>query len=123
MNTGLKIKLLLNITLAVNILSNPQPPSPGVPVDPHFNVSCSEIMTIYCVQQLYQTTGYQPVPASKSKNMIAVTGFDEEFANEADLQSFYQDERPDAVGSSFNTVLVNGACDREDLDICIGKSA
>ena len=50
-------------------------------------------------------------PAATGKNKIGITGYLEEFANEVDLQSFYRTERPEAVGSSFKTVLVNGMCD------------
>jgi len=32
----------------------------------------------------------------------------EQFANRDDLQTFYADQRPDAVGSTFNFFSVNG---------------
>jgi tripeptidyl-peptidase-1 len=44
-----------------------------------------------------------------AKNKIGITGYLGQFANNADLQSFYEAERPDALNSTFQTVLVNGA--------------
>jgi len=40
---------------------------------------------------------------------------DQEFANYADLQTFFKEFRPDAVGSSFTTVQVNGGGNNQSL--------
>jgi len=106
MNTNLIIKPL-NINLTINLNLPPPPPGPSY-TDPRLNVSCTDVITVFCLQQLYNTSGYNP--AATSKNSIGINGFDEQFANQADLQSFYNAEVPAAVNTSFNTVLVNGAC-------------
>ena len=76
--------------------------SDGSMVDP----SCNKTVTISCVKQIYNAVGYN---TSKSNgNHIGITGYLEQYANEADLQLFYRDQRPDAVGSSFNFVSIKG---------------
>ncbi len=106
MSTKLIIKPL-NINLTISL--NPTPPPPGHSyTDPRLNVSCTDVITVFCLQQLYNTSGYNP--AATNKNSIGINGFDGQFANQADLQSFYNAEVPAAVNSSFNTILVNGAC-------------
>lgn len=67
--------------------------------------TCNLTITIRCLQQLYKTAGYVPDAAN---NSIAVTGYLEQYANKQDLRSFYLDQRPEAVNSTFETVLVNG---------------
>jgi len=74
----------------------------GVSVD----ASCNSTITISCLQQLYNTVGY--VPSAKIGNSIGITGYLNQFANIQDLQSFYRDQRPDAVNSTFKFISVNG---------------
>ncbi|KAJ3516147.1 hypothetical protein NLJ89_g1307 [Agrocybe chaxingu] len=71
----------------------------GVPVD----ASCNHTVTITCLQQLYNAVGYTPL--ANDSNSIAIT---EQFANIQDLQSFYADQRPDALNSSFAFISVAG---------------
>jgi tripeptidyl-peptidase-1 len=71
-------------------------------VDPACNVS----ITIRCIQQLYNVGGY--VPKATKKNKIGITGYLEQYANIQDLQSFYADQRPDALNSTFKFVSVKG---------------
>ena len=82
---------------------------------------CSQVVTITCLQQLYNTVGVAP---SAPNNSIAVTGFlvsiyfdsidaladpiQGQIANVHDLQLFYADQRKDALGSNFTFVSVNG---------------
>lgn len=70
------------------------------------DASCATTVTVSCLQQLYNAVGY--TPSANSGNRIAVTGYSGFFANNDDLQSFYADQVPSAVNSSFTTVLVNG---------------
>ena len=78
-------------------------PVSGVTVD----LSCNETVTVKCLQQLYNAVGYVPkIP--RSKNSIGVTGFLEQYANIGDLNTFYADQVPQAVGTSFEFVSVNG---------------
>jgi tripeptidyl-peptidase-1 len=106
MSTSLFIDVL---GIPITIFPTPQPSPPGSLVDPYIGVNCTNITTVWCIQQLYNMDGY--TPRATGKNKIGITGYLGNFANEMDLQSFYKTERPDAVNSSFNTVLVNGACD------------
>ena len=82
---------------------------------------CNATITITCLQQLYNAVGVVP---SASNNSFAVTGYlviiylvsvsfladlvQGQNANLNDLQLFYADQRPDAKGSSFTFVSVNG---------------
>ena len=72
------------------------------------DASCNGTITISCLFQLYNAVGY--TPSAKTGNQIGITGYLEEFANEADLQAFYKDQVPAAVNSSFTFVSVAGAC-------------
>ncbi|KAI8969372.1 subtilisin-like protein [Trametes punicea] len=71
--------------------------------------SCSTTITPACLRALYNTASY--VPAATDKNSLGVAGYLNEFANRADLQTFFQRFRTDAVGTSFVTVEVNGGGD------------
>ncbi|KAF8969344.1 subtilisin-like protein [Flammula alnicola] len=91
----------------------------GITVDP----SCNSIITITCLQQLYNAVGFTP---SAKGNSIGITGYLGQFANLQDLQSFFADERPDALNSSFKFISVAGgqnnqslaaAGDEADLDV------
>ncbi|KAF5388189.1 hypothetical protein D9615_000690 [Tricholomella constricta] len=80
----------------------------GVPVD----ASCNATITIKCLQQLYNAVGFTPTHAG---NSIGITGYLEQFANIQDLQSFYADQRPDALGSSFEFISVKGGLNNQTL--------
>ncbi|TBU30571.1 subtilisin-like protein [Dichomitus squalens] len=71
--------------------------------------SCSSTITPACLRALYNTSSY--VPAATDKNILGVAGYLDEFANRADLQTFFKRFRTDAVNSSFTTVQVNGGGD------------
>jgi tripeptidyl-peptidase I len=68
--------------------------------------SCSNTITLKCLHQLYNTDGY--VPVATEKNSIGVTGYLEQYANEADLRLFYQDQLPEAVNSTFEVISIAG---------------
>ncbi|GLB43381.1 putative pro-kumamolisin, activation domain [Lyophyllum shimeji] len=78
-------------------------------VDAAVPSSCSSTITPSCLRGLYNTTNY--VPKATSVNMLGVAGYLGEYANRADLQTFFRTFRTDAVGSSYSTVLVNGGLD------------
>ncbi|KAF8969345.1 peptidase S8/S53 domain-containing protein [Flammula alnicola] len=80
----------------------------GVTVDP----SCNSIITITCLQQLYNAVGFTP---SAKGNSVGITGYLEQFANQQDLQSFFADQRPDALNSSFKFVSVAGGLNNQSL--------
>lgn len=70
------------------------------------DASCNTTITITCLQQLYNAVGFTP---SSKRNSVGITGYLEQFANIQDLQSFYADQRPDALNSSFNFISVKGS--------------
>ncbi|KAI0831997.1 peptidase S8/S53 domain-containing protein [Trametes gibbosa] len=71
--------------------------------------SCNTVITPACLRALYNTTSY--VPKATDKNSLGVAGYLDEFANRADLQTFFKRFRSDATGRTFTTVLVNGGGD------------
>ncbi|KAF8644974.1 hypothetical protein AX16_008158 [Volvariella volvacea WC 439] len=74
--------------------------------------SCATTITPDCLRALYNTAGY--VPQATNVNKLGVAGYLNEFANRADLQTFFSRFRTDAVGSNFTTVLVNGGGDNQN---------
>ncbi|KAF5359013.1 hypothetical protein D9758_004874 [Tetrapyrgos nigripes] len=82
--------------------------SANAQVDP----SCNTTITIDCLKQLYNIDYTPQVP---KKNSIGITGYLEEFANIEDLQSFYAEQLPEAVGTSFKFVSVNGGINDQNL--------
>ncbi|KAI0705250.1 peptidase S8/S53 domain-containing protein [Cytidiella melzeri] len=68
--------------------------------------SCATTITPACLRALYNTTTY--VPKATNVNKLGVAGYLEEFANNADLQTFFSKFRTDAEGATFQTVQVNG---------------
>ncbi|KAG6899603.1 hypothetical protein C0993_008764 [Termitomyces sp. T159_Od127] len=68
------------------------------------DASCNTTITITCLKQLYNAVGLVP---SALNNSIAVTGYLEQFANFQDLQSFYAEQNPAAVNSTFDVVSIN----------------
>ncbi|KAI0036025.1 tripeptidyl peptidase A [Vararia minispora EC-137] len=82
-------------------------PGSGITVDP----SCNTTITVTCLKELYNAIGFQA--SAHNGNQIAVTGYLEQFANIQDLQTFYSQQRPDALNSSFKTVLINGGLNNQ----------
>ncbi|KAK2465693.1 hypothetical protein APHAL10511_002237 [Amanita phalloides] len=81
------------------------------PVTDISSSTCSSTITPTCLRTLYNTINY--VPSSTSTNMLGAVGYLNQYANRADLQTFFRDFRSDAVGSSYTTVLVNGGLDNQ----------
>lgn len=77
-------------------------------MDPACNVS----ITINCLKQLYNIGNFTP---SAAGNSIGITGYLEQYANDADLQSFYADQVPQAVGSSFEVISVKGGINSQNV--------
>ncbi|KAJ7228236.1 subtilisin-like protein [Mycena pura] len=76
----------------------------GVTVD----ASCNTTITITCLKEIYNAVNY--TPSAHVGNSIGITGYLEENANRADLQTFYQDQVPAAaaVNSTFKFISVAG---------------
>ncbi|CAK5273720.1 unnamed protein product [Mycena citricolor] len=68
--------------------------------------SCSSTITPACLRALYNTASY--VPKAAATNKLGVAGYLEEFANDADLQTFFRRFRTDATGGTFTHVQLNG---------------
>ncbi|PFH47604.1 hypothetical protein AMATHDRAFT_151702 [Amanita thiersii Skay4041] len=84
-------------------------PATGLAVDP----SCNTTITISCLQQMYNAVGYEPL--ADGGNSIGITGYLEQFANLQDLQTFYAEQRPDALNSSFEFISVKGGLNDQNL--------
>ncbi|KAJ2934290.1 hypothetical protein H1R20_g2804, partial [Candolleomyces eurysporus] len=85
------------------------------------DATCNRTITIKCLQQLYNAEGYTPL--ATVKNSIGITGYLEQFANIQDLQSFYADQRTDALNTSFNFVSVNGGINDQNLTLSGAEAA
>ncbi|KAJ7639343.1 subtilisin-like protein [Roridomyces roridus] len=79
------------------------------------NASCNTEMTITCLREIYNATGY--TPSADVGNSIGVTGYLENYANTADLQRLYEDQVPAAaaVNSTFKFISVNGGVNSQNL--------
>ncbi|KAF7422972.1 hypothetical protein PC9H_011136 [Pleurotus ostreatus] len=71
-------------------------------------VDCITNMTPDCLRRLYNIW-YKP--QATHLNKLGIVGYLGEFGNRADLQIFYERYMPSALGTSYNTTLVNGGGD------------
>ncbi|KAJ7129263.1 peptidase S8/S53 domain-containing protein [Mycena epipterygia] len=100
----------------------PEEIEPVAPVDPitplaktHVDPSCATRITLTCIMQLYNAVGYKP--RATKKNEIGITGFLEQYANKRDLTSFYRQQLPAAVNSTFKSVSVHGGINNQTLSV------
>jgi tripeptidyl-peptidase-1 len=63
--------------------------------------SCATTVTPTCLQDLY---GIPSTPATQSSNILGVSGFIQQFANQADLTTFLTDLRPDMPSTTTFTL-------------------
>jgi len=70
--------------------------------------ACRVGVTIDCLQELYNFRSY--TPAAPKQNAIGIASYLEQYINNQDLQDFYQDQRPEAVGSGYRLISVHGEC-------------
>ncbi|KAJ6451496.1 tripeptidyl peptidase A [Mycena vitilis] len=82
---------------------------------PHVDPSCTATVTLSCIMQLYNTVGYKP--RATKKNAIGVTGFLDQYANQQDLATFYSDQLPAAVNSTFGFVAFSGGTNNQTLSL------
>ncbi|KAJ7167615.1 subtilisin-like protein [Mycena filopes] len=82
---------------------------------PHVGPSCAMGITLSCIMQLYNAVGYKP--RATKKNAIGITGFLNQYANTQDLASFYGDQLPAAVKSTFDSVSVYGGINNQSLSV------
>lgn len=80
--------------------------------------SCSQNITIECLQDLYNFKHYKPKAAKE--NAIGISSYLGEFINDQDLEAFYKEQRPEAVGSKYQLISVKGTCHPiASLGICV----
>lgn len=103
-NASVSLAELIDISTTSSVGNSGTANAPAL-TDPLLKVDCSKVVTISCLLQLYNAESYKP--AAADKNSIGITGYLGQFANVGDLQAFYASERPDAVNSTFKTVLIN----------------
>ncbi|KDQ64444.1 hypothetical protein JAAARDRAFT_28073 [Jaapia argillacea MUCL 33604] len=81
----------------------------SIQVDP----SCTQTITLSCLRQLYNATGYNS--SATNGNVLGITGYLEQYLNIQDLQQFYALYRPDAVNSTFAYVSINGGQNSQNI--------
>ncbi|KAF8607532.1 tripeptidyl peptidase A [Ceratobasidium sp. AG-I] len=81
--------------------------------------SCNSTITISCLQALYNTGNYT---ATVKSNRLGIAGYLEEFANYADLQTFYKKYLPSAVGSNFTVESINGGTNSQNPEEAGGEA-
>jgi tripeptidyl-peptidase-1 len=84
-------------------------PSGGTITGPAGNqvdASCNDTVTLSCLRQLYNALDYNT--SASNGNQLGITGYLGEYANNADLQQFYQLQNPSAYGSNYTLVSING---------------
>ncbi|KAF9470028.1 hypothetical protein BDN70DRAFT_940179 [Pholiota conissans] len=72
------------------------------------------MITLGCLAEIYNYTNFYPKVLGGDKNKIGITGYLDGFANFQDLQTFFADQLPQAVNSTFEVELVNGGSNSQD---------
>ncbi|KAG1752553.1 peptidase S8/S53 domain-containing protein [Suillus paluster] len=89
-------------------------PSGGTITGPAGNqvdASCNNTITVSCLKQLYNAVDYNT--SATNCNKLGLTGYLEQYANNMDLQQFYQSENPSAYGSNYTFISVNGGMNNQ----------
>ncbi|CCM00838.1 uncharacterized protein FIBRA_02880 [Fibroporia radiculosa] len=82
--------------------------------------SCAEAIIPSCLQSLYSIP---TTPATQSSNQFGVTGFFDEYANQADLQTFLGTYRPDMSNSTtFSFESVDGGINPQNASDAGGEA-
>ena len=66
-----------------SVVKAPVSMSPLADASEAVNASCANVITPTCLQEIY---GIPSTPATQSSNRIAVAGYDDQWANIADLE-------------------------------------
>lgn len=74
--------------------------------------SCASEVTPSCLQALY---GIPTAKATQSSNKLTVSGFIEQYANQADLASFLQEFRSDLTGTTFTLQTLDGGVNPQSV--------
>jgi tripeptidyl-peptidase-1 len=76
------------------------------PAGNQIDASCNHTVTISCLRQLYNAVDYNM--SATNGNELAVTGYLGQYANNMDLQQFYQLENPSACDSNYTFISIHG---------------
>jgi tripeptidyl-peptidase-1 len=68
--------------------------------------ACNVTITPDCIKTLYKFNHFRG--SCRNGNQLALAGFLDEYAQHADLAQFLETYESEAVGSDFDTVLING---------------
>ncbi|KAF7346721.1 Carboxylic ester hydrolase [Mycena sanguinolenta] len=68
---------------------------------------CEDIVQPVCIQEYYGIPN--TTISGSTTNTIGVAGYNDEYANNADLATLVNEFRPDIAGNTFNLALLNGA--------------
>ncbi|KAJ8592808.1 subtilisin-like protein [Rhizopogon salebrosus TDB-379] len=81
------------------------------PAGNQIDASCNDTVTLSCLRQLYNALDYNT--SATNGNQLGITGYLGEYANNADLQQFYQLQNPSAYGSNYTLVSINGGTNNQ----------
>ncbi|KAG1893462.1 peptidase S8/S53 domain-containing protein [Suillus fuscotomentosus] len=81
------------------------------PAGNQVDASCNSSITISCLKQLYNSVAYNT--SATSGNKMGLTAYLDQYANNMDLQQFFQLENPSAYGSNYTFVSVNGGLNNQ----------
>ncbi|KAG2361727.1 peptidase S8/S53 domain-containing protein [Suillus spraguei] len=81
------------------------------PAGNQINASCNSTITISCLKQLYNSVSYNT--SATNGNQLGITAYLDQYANNMDLQQFFQLENPSAYGSNYTFVSVNGGLNNQ----------
>ncbi|KAG1873580.1 peptidase S8/S53 domain-containing protein [Suillus subalutaceus] len=88
----------------------------GNPVD----ASCNSTITLSCLKQLYNAESY--TTSATNCNKLGLTGYLDQYANNKDLQQFYQAQNPSAYGSNYTLVSINGGKNNQSYEAAGGEA-
>ncbi|KAG1805581.1 peptidase S8/S53 domain-containing protein [Suillus subaureus] len=81
------------------------------PAGNQVNASCNSTITVSCLKQLYNAVAYNT--SATNGNKLGLTAYLGQYANNMDLQQFFQLENPSAYGSNYTFVSVNGGLNNQ----------
>ncbi|KAI0781617.1 tripeptidyl peptidase A [Irpex lacteus] len=76
---------------------------------------CRTKVTVSCLKQIYNITNDET--SQSNTNTIGVTGYLDQFANKEDLRTFFFQQRPDALNSTFKEIYINGGNNSQSLSL------
>ncbi|KAI6016231.1 Pro-kumamolisin, activation domain-containing protein [Pisolithus marmoratus] len=83
------------------------------PAGNQIDASCNQTITPTCLLQLYNADGYET--SATNGNQIGITGYLGQYVNNHDLQQFFATYVPDAYGSHYTVVSINGGQNNQSI--------